>query len=420
VAKLLEIIIFATVVVAISGFGVYLLISESSHLKPTIQNFTSKDSNFDISEKIRFTSVFPKTLNFVSSTVVAKHETEMVEPKTTPSLPIVSSSTFVDSNISISPKEQFQATVTLAEWKSENSSSTPIALKVDSKGSIWYTEDSKHIIGRLNPATQEITEWSLPLQLSYPRGITVDLDGIVWFSEVKTNMIGRLDPFNNQFSEWRIPTPFSHPIDVVIDSSGNVFFTEDNGNKIGRLNPTTNEITEWYIPTQNLHITSNPYNPSSRPFTLALDMEDNIWFGELDGNKIGRLNPTTNEITEWEIPSLLDSPTSIAVDKTENVFFVSDSGNKISRLNSINDEVTEWSLPTKSSLPRAVIVSSDGMVWFTELKSKIGRLNPATNEIVEVSVPSVSSFPRAIVVDSDDNLWFIESGGKKFGRLNLD
>jgi len=50
-------------------------------------------------------------------------------------------------------------------------------------------------------------------------------------------------------TEWAVPTKppgalgtSSYPHGVAVDSSGNVYFTEKRGNKIGRLDPSTNVI----------------------------------------------------------------------------------------------------------------------------------------------------------------------------------
>jgi streptogramin lyase len=99
---------------------------------------------------------------------------------------------------------------------------------------------------------------------------------------------------------------------VDVDADGNVWFTEVAGNKIGRLNPATNEITEWTIPT-----------PISAP--LGLDASGGfIYFVEYNAGKIGRLNPSTNEITQWLILAHVGYPyPGLCVDSSANIWFTS-------------------------------------------------------------------------------------------------
>ena len=95
-------------------------------------------------------------------------------------------------------------------------------------------------------------------------------------------------------------------------SGSNVYFVDANSNKIGRLVPSTNTITEWEIPTN-----------SSSPVAIDVDTSTgNVYFAEANGNKIGRLDTSTNTITEWEIPTNSSSP--VALTKNSNndeVFF---------------------------------------------------------------------------------------------------
>jgi streptogramin lyase len=56
------------------------------------------------------------------------------------------------------------------------------------------------------------------------------------------------NPFSSVVREWYLETG-SHPWDIDIDSNDNIWFTESGKNRIGKLNPATNEITEYAIPT---------------------------------------------------------------------------------------------------------------------------------------------------------------------------
>ena len=88
---------------------------------------------------------------------------------------------------------------------------------------------------------------------------------------------------------WAIKKLSNDMYGVTSDFSGNIYFAEHNSNKIGRLSPSTNTITEWEVPTN-----------SSGPIGVAFDSSSgNIYFAEHNSNKIGRLSPSTDTITEW-------------------------------------------------------------------------------------------------------------------------
>ncbi len=82
--------------------------------------------------------------------------------------------------------------------------------------------------------------------------------------------------YASTITEWTIPTSNSQPYGIVV-AGGLLYFTEWNGNKIGRLDPSTGVFTEWTVPTS-----------SSSPIGIAV-AGGLVYFTEEDGNKIGRL-----------------------------------------------------------------------------------------------------------------------------------
>ena len=121
-------------------------------------------------------------------------------------------------------------------------------------------------------------------------------------------------------TEWAVPTS-GNPKSVSVGSSGNVYFTENTGNKIGRLVPSTNVITEWTSPTA-----------ASQPDSVSVDSSGNVYFAEFSVNKIGKLVPSTNVITEWTVPTASSGLTGVSVDSSGNVYFTEYDGNNIGRL----------------------------------------------------------------------------------------
>src|SRR6476661_516901 len=150
---------------------------------------------------------------------------------------------------------------------------------------------------------------------------------------------------------WVLPIPtYEHNSFFSIASSfsgSNVFFVESNSNKIGKLDPSTNTITEWGIPTN-----------SSLPVSITVDSSTgNVFFAESNSNKIGRLVPSTNTITEWGIPTNSSLPVSITVDSsTGNVFFAESNSNKIGRLVPSTNTITEWDIQTDSKSLREITI----------------------------------------------------------------
>jgi len=78
-------------------------------------------------------------------------------------------------------------------------------------------------------------------------------------------------------TEFPLPTPGSQPGVITAGPDGNLWFTEVDGNKIGRITPG-GRISEFPLPT-----------PGSQPGAITAGPDGNLWFTEVDGNKIGRI-----------------------------------------------------------------------------------------------------------------------------------
>jgi streptogramin lyase len=210
---------------------------------------------------------------------------------------------------------------------------------------------------------------------------------------------------------WAIKKLSNDIYGVASDFSGNIYFAEHNSNKIGRLSPSTNTITEWEVPTN-----------SSGPIGVVFDSSSaNLYFAENNTNKIGRLALSANTFTEWTIPtnSKLNDHNfqSIGFDpNSRDVYFAEHNSNKIGRLSPSTNTITEWEVPTNSKLNEVRGVTSDfsGNIYFAEHNSnKIGRLSPSTDTITEWNI---GVKPLTIFINPLGNLYFISENGI-IGRL---
>ena len=103
-------------------------------------------------------------------------------------------------------------TLSLKQFPIPTSNSFPVGIAIAADGSVWFTEQQGHQIGRLDPKSGKIVEYKTPTPNSGPVGITVGSDGAIWFTEAFANKIGRLDPANpDAIEEFPIPSPVSAP-----------------------------------------------------------------------------------------------------------------------------------------------------------------------------------------------------------------
>jgi streptogramin lyase len=246
--------------------------------------------------------------------------------------------------------------------------------------------------------------------------ITAGPDGNLWFteecggSEGGCNNIGRMTTAG-EISEFPLliggyygPTGSGGPI--VIGPDGNLWFTHYFANRIGKIDPSTGVITEFEIP-----------QGYTFPAGITAGPDGNLWFTEFVGWRIGKITPA-GAITEYPIPyhyGCQYGPTQITAGADGNLWFTVPEANIIARSTPAG-VITEFPVPTPDSYPYGITAGPDGNVWFTETqKNKIGRITP-TGEFTEFSLPPEGANPGVITLGPDGNLWFTVGLGR-IGRI---
>jgi streptogramin lyase len=304
--------------------------------------------------------------------------------------------------------------------------SLPVDITRGPDNNLWFTERNGRAIGRITPAG-EITEFLLPTGDAIPDGITVGPDGWIYFCESQAtgSRIGRLNPLaadpGSTIQELPVLSPAdAGPTYITTGPDGNLWFTERRASRIGRLNPTTLELTEFQVSLGNprlIHIIS------------ALGA---LWFTEQLDNKIGRIT-TTGDITEWVVPTAGADPSYLALGPDGNIWFSEygcpstvgtafttcnpasppEPGNLIANLNPATGLFTVvGTIPTPNSKPSGLLFDASGRIWFTEQAGNNVASMDSTGAITEFPVPSPSSLPTAITLGPDGNLWFTEFFGE--------
>ena len=165
----------------------------------------------------------------------------------------------------------------------------------------------------MNP-NPTFTEWAVPSFMTEAPGpimITSD-DTSYWFTTRK-NSLGRLVN-DDRIYVFSSPTTSARTMDLKLDSLGNIWYTAGDfwggtpPDIIGKLELSTGTITEWTVPTTG-----------GAPFCLTIDGSGMVWFTEFRGNKIGKLNPSTNTFHEFPVPN--SGPAGIAVDSHGTIWF---------------------------------------------------------------------------------------------------
>ena len=169
-----------------------------------------------------------------------------------------------------------------------------------------------------------VTKFRLPGD-EFPNGITVASDGSVWFGEQDVPGVGHL--FENgtmvQYA-WPINySPSTTAIWGVAQWNGRIWASDALGAQIISLDPTTSTVYAIKLS-----------NPNAFPYTLTVGMDDALWFTELYGSNLGRVDAKCT-LTEYPISSNLGgTPTQIEFENSTFGYYL-DVGNATSGLGQV-------------------------------------------------------------------------------------
>ncbi len=270
---------------------------------------------------------------------------------------------------------------------------------------------------RANGEPPLLAEFPVPGQ---PLDVAVEGPGKVWFTLPAENAVGRLwvtSTTEYQVVTYTVPTANSEP-SYLVYAGGVAWFTESAGNKIGRLEPETGDITEFSVPTSG----SRPTGIDARVF----GSQTHVWFTERDGNKLARLvvtSTTDYTLVEYPLPSQFPNaqPQDLYIQNQDSIWFTAPGMNRIGNLKpSLGPSSGAFVLVFTGggSRPWSIKVDSDGYPWFTDVFSnRIGQFFPQTIANFKwytLTLPNSAPFDLAIFSGA---IWFTEENGNRVGQL---
>ena len=120
---------------------------------------------------------------------------------------------------------------------------------------------------------------------------------------------------------------------------------------------------------------------SSRWMPLTTSM---IWYGGFSNGKLGRIDPATGKIVEYDIPMAFSEPYDVWPDREDKIW-ISDGGQggALIRFDPKTEKFTYYPTPQITDQPKLAI-TKDGAVWYTprsSSKAAAGVLYPDVSKI---------------------------------------
>jgi len=234
----------------------------------------------------------------------------------------------------------------------------PHGLLVDGKGQVWYTGNGNGTIGRLDPATGKVVEYKAPSG-GDPHTLVIDGQGVIWFTVQRGNRIGRLDTRTGTITEYHT---VGRPYGIALDQAGIVWFCQMATGKLGRLDPKTGAIGELVL------------DPDSQPRRMATAPDGSLWVTLYGKGTVIRVDPrAARVIKEYPLPAgPSGGPYAVTVDGAGMVWANEIHTDTVVRLDPKTEHIRVFTLPSKDVGIRKMIVDAQGRLWY--MGSHNGRL----------------------------------------------
>jgi VCBS repeat-containing protein len=198
-------------------------------------------------------------------------------------------------------------------------------------------------------------------------------------------------------AEYSVPIS---PTNLLINQTGDIWFSSFNDNAIGKLNPTSREVTVYSRQDDNGSV-----------WAVKQDSTGSIWYTTVNASDdvVGKFDPSTNTFQEWAVPDI-ESHFGLEIDPVSgDVWFASHRGG-ICKLSPATNSLDVWATSVYTDF-YDLDIASDGSIWFTVQpygNQGVGNLNPTTGEINAWEMPVGGSRPFRVVATTSDEIWFTE------------
>ena len=255
-------------------------------------------------------------------------------------------------------------------------------------------------------------EYEMPAPSRMPFSAAPDKNGFMWIPDFGVaNKITRLDPKTGEMQDFPVPNIGTAAVHSAVPApDGSVWIAEQGPNKIGRWDPVTQKITEY----QDTSLPGKAGNEiGGSKHTVRIDSRGRVWS---TGVTLAVFDPETKKFTHFvEGEYTYD----VKFDKSGNAWFTNILGNKIGKVDGRTLKLTQWTPPTPDSYPRRLEVGSDGMIYFGEFNGgKITRFDPKTEAFKEFALPGPDPSPYGLGFDAQGYLWYDSHNMDLIGRFD--
>ncbi len=273
-------------------------------------------------------------------------------------------------------------------------------------GDIWWTGMWASLVGRIDKDTGEIQEYLLPPS-ARPHSIIPGPDGNIWYTGNSNATIGRLEPDTGDITEF--PTEARDPHTPIFHPNGKLYFTSQQAGMLGRLDINTGELIE--------------INTRERPYGIQVGPDGKLYIAYNGTNAISALDPDTMEVRYYDVPNEESRIRRLGIDSKGIVWYVNSTRGRIGRLDPLTGDIREWDSPSgPDSHPYALVVIDD-VVWYNESGKRpdaLVRFDPETEVFQSWLMPSGIGINRRMWVTKDKDILVHQTSSNRIGIVRIE
>lgn len=272
----------------------------------------------------------------------------------------------------------------------------PHSIEMAPNGDMWITLALSGKMAKFDPKTKEfliIEGGANGRRGGYPHTLRFDQDGICWYTDAALNSVFRLDPESLEIKQYRLLRPEQAsnvrtqgetggitPYGIDIAPDGKVWYGKLNGQRIGVIDPKTDEIKEWQPPVHG-------------PRRLHVAKDGLLWIPGFGSGNFCSYDPAADEWEVYELPGGgHEIPYALNVHpQTGDVWICGTGSDTMMRFEPETEELTVYRMPSRVTYTREVEFDAEGNIWTCNSNYPVRHIEGRYGTIIRISVPQKGS-----------------------------
>jgi virginiamycin B lyase len=274
------------------------------------------------------------------------------------------------------------------------------SLSVGKDGRVWFSEFDyfSNKLGMFDPSRLEFKEYPIPTDRAMPHNTWVARNGMVWVTELGGDNLAMLDPETGKITEYPVPNDAgAHTLKE--GPTGNIWLV---GRKVSRFNPETKKFDTY----------------DAAGYDVAVDSHNNGWSTDYKKGSIDKADSATGQVKRYPVPGATFLR-GIEVDAQDNVWFGDVMGHRLGRIDHKTEQMTFYQPSTPNySIYGIVVDKKTGNIWTADyLGANVTRLDPTTGKFTVFPFPSEIQMIRFFGEDPQGRIWFTDFASGRIGVL---